>query len=439
MTVRRRRQRSDGTGRAGVRRLGIAAALAALLAAPACTEDALVGPGPEGSRGAETVEVVLGPEDMVFWRDTTYAGYALPVDADYLLAAETDELRARSLLRYRTVPESVTVDDVTRAVDAFTSATLRIEADTSASTLPASGATLRLAGLSTDWDPEETSWARAGEGAPWQTPGGDLGRELGGVSLGGVADSALVDGVEIDIAEGAVDSLLTDWSRNAGGLGAALLFEEQGSGARLRIRTARLEMLARPAGLDTTVSVQITPVLTADPSTFIHDPPLPGLSGGLRLGGLPAHRLYFSFVPPDSADGVPLRQGTVNRAELVFRPRAAPTAPFALGVGATATLVELISDPLENGPRTPLAGRLEQRTLTPDSLTAGLPLRFAFTGSMSRWAASPDSFGTFHLGVRMEPDAQDLGFWEFGGVDGPEALRPSVRLLITPATTFDLP
>lgn len=435
------RRRAAGTDAAGVlgRSLGIAAAAGALLAAAACTEDALVGPGPEGSRGAETVEVVLGPEEMTVWRDTTYSGYALPVDANHLSVVEEEGFRARSLLRYRTVPESVTVDSETRPVAEYTAATLVLQADTAASSLPSAGATLRLSGLRTDWQPEEVSWTRAAEGLPWETPGGDLGRELGELDLGGVADSALAEGMEMSLSPEAVDSLLADWGRNEGGSGAALRFEEEGSGARLRIRTARLEMVVRPADMDTTVAVQVTPILSADPSTFIHDPPLPGAPEGLRLGGMPAHRFYFSFEPPDSAEGVPLRQGTVNRAELVFRPRPAPDAPFALGVPSAVSLIELVADPLEEGPRTPLAGGLGQRTIRPDSLAAGRPLRFAFTGLMSRWAASPDSFGTFHLGVRMDPDAQDLGFWEFGGTGAPAALQPSVRLLITPATTFDLP
>lgn len=417
----------------------LAALVAALLVAAGCTEDAVVGPGPEGSEGAETVELVLAPGDMTLWRDTTFSGYALRSDAPFLLAADGDGLRSRPLLKYRTVPESVTVDSVRRAVETFVSATLRLRVDTAASELPEGGATLRLRGLLRDWNGEEADWTRAAEGSPWTSPGGDLGRELASVELGGAADSALADGFPMPVDEAATDSLLGSWSREQGGLGAALVLEAASGDARVRIDNALLEMAVRPAGLDTTVQVEITPLLTEDPSTFIHDPSPPEREGRLRVGGLPAHRLYLRFLPPDSAGGVPLRQGTINRAELVFLPRAAPAEPFALGPPATISMVELVSDPFETGARTPLSGGLTRRTVTPDSLAAGRPLRFAFTSLMSRWAASPDSFGTFHLGVRMDPDAQDLGFWEFGGEEAPPELQPFVRLLITPASTFDLP
>lgn len=417
----------------------VVALLVGLATVTACTEDALVGPGPEGSEGAETVEVVLEPERMALWRDTTFSGYALAADAPFLLAADGESFRARPLLKYRTVPESITVDTTTRAVETYGPATLQMLVDTTDTELPEAGATLRLRGLQTDWVGTEATWERAAEGTPWGTPGGDLGRELGSLDLTGTTDSALSAGLGMEIDSAAVDSLFQSWATERGGLGAALELESAGGDARIRLDNAILQVNVRPAGLDTTILVQVTPVLTADPSTFVHDPPVPDGGDRLRLGGLPAHRIYFRFVPPDSAGGVPLRRGTINRAELVFRPRDAPQGPFALGVDATATLVELISDPFETGARTPLAGGVASRTLRPDSLAAGQPLRFPFTGLMSRWAAAPDSFGTFHLGVRMSPDAQDLGFWEFGAEGEAPELRPFVRLLITPATTFDLP
>ncbi len=418
---------------------GVVLLLAGLLAAAGCTEDALVGPGPEGSEGAETIEVVLTPSEMALWRDTVFSGYALAADAEFLLAADGEDFRARPLLKYRTVPESVTVDSVRRAVGSYGPASLDLPVDTASSELPEGGATLRLRGLTRDWVGDEATWTLAREGTPWATPGGDLGPTLGELDLTGVTDSALADGLALPLDGATVDSLLDDWSRAQGGLGAALELEAGSGDARLRIRNARLDMEIRPAGLDTTVLVQITPVLAEDPSTFIHDPPPPETDGRLRIGGLPAHRIYFRFLPPDTVEDVPLRQATINRAELVFRPHPAPEAPFALGVVGRAALTELISDPFATGPRTPLSGGLNRRPIVPDSLAAGRPLRFGFTSLMSRWAAAPDSFGTFHMGVRMDPDAQDLGFWEFGGQDAPPELRPSVRLLLTPATTFDLP
>lgn len=427
------RRRAAGAACAAV------ALLAGLAAVTACTEDAIVGPGPEGSEGAETVEVVLAADQMAVWRDTAFAGYAVPADAPFLLAADGGSFRARPLLKYRIVPDSVTVDSVTLAVESYGPASLELAVDTADTELPEAGATLRLRGLLTDWTGVEATWDRAADGTPWGTPGGDLGPELASLDLAGITDSALAGGLTVPVDSSAADSLLRDWAAGRGGLGAAVVLESAGGEARLRLDDAVLEMGVQPAGLDTTVTLQVRPNLTADPSTFIHDPPAPDREGRLRLGGLPAHRIYFRFVPPDSAAGVPLRQGTVNRAELVFLPRGAPQGVFALDVDARASLVELVSDPFETGPRTPLAGEVASRTLQPDSLAAGRPLRLPFTALMGRWAAAPDSFGTFHLGVRMRPDAQDLGFWEFGAEEDAPELRPFVRLLVTPATTFDLP
>lgn len=416
-------------------------ALAVLLLAglgAGCTEDAVVGPGPEGSEGAETVELVLTPEDMREWRDTTFSGFAVAADAGFLLVEETEALRARTLLKYRVVPDSVTIDTTRHAVEEYTAARVQLAVDTVATRLPPGTGQLRLTGLTRDWEPTEATWTRAAEGRPWETPGGDLGEVLSGVDLEGVSDSALAGGLVLEIPGSKVDSMLEDWSRNEGGRGAALAIDE-GSGARLRVTRTVVEIEVRPADEDTTVTLQLSSLPANDPATFIHDPETAGPPEGLRLGGLPARRFYFRFRPPDSAGGVPLRSGTINRAELAFRPLSAPAAPFALERSGTAELIELIDDPLGRGARTPLAGTVARRDVDPDSLAAGAALRFGFTGLMSRWAADPDSFGAFNLGVRMNAEASSFGFWDFGDGDGGAQLRPVVRLLITPATTFDLP
>jgi len=66
-------------------------------------------------------------------------------------------------------------------------------------------------------------------------------------------------------------------------------------------------------------------------------------------------------------------------------------------------------------------------------------VRFDFTSLMTRWAAAPDSFGTFTVGVRFQPDVQSLGFWDFGSVESDPALRPFVRIVLTPPSDFDIP
>lgn len=418
--------------------------LAAAVASLGCTEDALTGPGPEGDAGAETVELIVSAAEMAQWRDTTYAGFALPLDAGFLLAADpeaSDDLQARTLLKYPTLPDSVVIDSVDVAVDSFTSAELRLALDTARSTVPAGGFQLRLFGLSRPFTATEVTWQEAAEGEAWSSPGGDLAAELASLDLQGASDSVLADTLVLPIeGAGVADSLVSAWRQSDGDNGAALVVE--GPGSRLRFTRADLRLGVRPVGQDTTVEVDVLAVLGNDPSTFIHDPPQPPVGSGLRLGGLPAHRAYMRFVPPDSAEGLRLLGATINRAELVFQPASPPSAPFALDQDVSTDAVELIADPFELGAKTPIGPPLQTQTgtvLSPDSLAAGNDLRIAFTSLMSQWAAAPDSFGTFRVGLRLQPDAQTPGYWEFGSVESSASLRPFLRLVVTPPSDFDQP
>ena len=424
-------------------RLLAAGLLAATAPALGCTEDALTGPGPAGDEGAETVEITIPADRFAQWRDTTYTGFALPLDASFLVAADpqdSTDLHARTLLKYRTLPDSVEIDSVNVAIDSFTSADVRLTLDTARSRIPDGGVRLRLVGLARPFTATEVTWEQAAEGEPWSSPGGDLTSELGSLDLQGASDSVLADTLILPVQQAVVDSLLSDWKDADGGAGAALLVE--GAGARLQFDRANLRFDVRPAGRDTTVELTLTAFLGNDPSTFIHDPPLPPPGTALRLGGLPASRAYLTFVPPDSAGGLRIRGATINRAELVFVPAAPPGEPFPLDRQVTADAMELIADPFELGAKAPIGPSLATQTgtsLQPDSLAAGSPLRIAFTGLMSRWAAAPDSFGVFRLGIRLRPDDQTLNFWEFGSAESPPDLRPFVRLVVTPPSSFDLP
>lgn len=433
---------ASGLRTAGARVLA-AGLLAASAAALGCTEDALTGPGPEGDEGAETVELTVSADRFARWRDTTYTGFALPMDASFLVAADpadSTQLHARTLLKYGTIPDSVEIDSVRVAIDSFTSAEIRLVLDTARSRIPGSGFRLRLFGLARPYRAAEVSWEEAASGDPWTSPGGDLAAELGSLDLQGAPDSVLADTLVVPVQAAAADSILTAWRAGDGDDGAALLVE--GPGSRLQFSRADLRVDARPVGRDTAVAVSVLAILGNDRSTFIHDPPLPPPGSGLRLGGLPASRAYVTFLPPDSADGIGLRGATINRAELVFVPAAPPEEPFALQREVSTDAMELISDPFDLGAKTPIGPSLFTQTgtrLRPDSLAAGRPLRIAFTSLMSQWAAAPDSFGVFHLGIRLRPDAQTMNFWEFGSLESPPALRPFVRLVVTPPSDFDLP
>lgn len=416
----------------------LALLLSGAVAAGGCTEGTLTGPLEGGvDEPTETREVFVRIGDFATWRDTTFTGYALPTDVQYLLAAETPELRARALLRYEGISDSVVIDSVSYEVERFENATIRFSLDTASSVLPEGGFALRLMGLARGYDDVEVDWRYAADGEPWDTPGGDVTEEIARRDLAGVPDSLVGDSLTFLLGD-ATDSLLTSWSREDGGTGLAVLVE--GEGASLRLTGARLSYDAVPAELDTVVSRFRTPFLHFSPMTFIYDPPPSPIGRELRVGGLPASRFYFSFFPPDSLEDLRLRGTTVNRAELVFVPSGDVAAPFHPTAPPTVALIQLAEDPFQLGPKTPISGSIVQRTIQPDSLSAESPLRFDISNHIARWASTTaDTLGPLHFGVRFQPDAQEIGFFEFGSDESEPEAQPYLRMIVTPPADLDVP
>lgn len=418
----------------------LAVAIAGLLFA-GCTEEALTGPGPdEGDRPpSSTVELVVPADEMRVWRDSTFTGFALPTDAPFLLLADEPPFRSNTLVRYTGVPDSVEVDSVDHAVEEFVSGQLRVVVDTARSRVGGGNVTLRFFSLGQRFDPEEADWTRAAEGRTWSSPGGDFETELGSVDLSGFDDSALGDTVVISLRDAVTDSILQEWASGNGQPGAGLRLD--GEDTRLTVLAADLRMEIAPAELDTTVRRTANGVPTAIPSTFIFDPPPPGPGSDLRLGGLPANRFYLEFDPPRTVDGIDLLGARINRAELVFPPLSSPPPGYVWTHPVRATGIELGADPFELGARTPIGDTLQSGSVAvnADSLATGSPVRFGFTNLMSRWASNPDSVGTFRVGVRLRPDTQGIGFWDFGSEESPAAVRPFLRIVVTPPSDFDVP
>lgn len=434
--------RTEGARAALARTLAplAAAALLAAGAAAACTEEPLTGPGPEEGEDppAQTVELALRPGDMPAWRDTTFTGFALPSDAGFFVLADRDALSSRMLVRFAGFPDSVAVDDDTLAVESYENGRLALLLDTARTTAPSGGMTIRLSTLARNFDEEEATWQLAADGQPWNSAGGDFDQEVGRLELAQVSDSALADTllVPLDVS---TDSLVRAWRGDGGRPGVGVVLEAPGG--RLQVNGAGLLFDVRPAGRDTLVGSLVSAFSAAGASTFIFDPPTPPPGQALRVGGLPASRLYLTFRPPESAGDVRIAGSTVNRAEILFRPGPAPPAPFSLEGTATAAGIELAADPFELGPKVPIGDTLATgtRTLLGDSLAAGNPVRFDVTGLVRRWASSPDSAGELRLAVRLRPDDQTLGFWGFGSESSAPALQPVVRILLTPPGGFDLP
>lgn len=436
------RGRPPPAGRPGPVRAGLSllSVLALVLAgaAPACTEDPLTGPGPEEGEdgGAETVEFTIAPEEMGSWRDTTLAGFALASDAPFQVLADRDDFRSRGLVRFPGLPDSVEIDDETLEVEEFLDGGIHVVADTALSDVPSGGLTLRVFALARAFEPDEATWQRAAEGEPWDSAGGDFDRELGILEMEEADAEALADSVEIPLGAD-TDSLLKAWRASAGQPGIATLTEAEDG--ELTVSSVFLEFDVRPVGRDTTVTFVAGASLAAVPSTFIFDPPAPPTEGSLRVGGMPAARFYTAFRPPREIDGARLVGSTVNRAEIVFPPAPDP-GPFGLPGPVTASALRLAADPFELGLKTPVGDTISGAggfVLEPDSLAAGRPLRFEITDLLRAWASNPDSAGDLRVGVRLRPDAQTVGFWEFGSASSGAGIRPFLRVVVTPPSDFD--
>jgi hypothetical protein len=402
------------------------------LISTACIEDPL-GSAPDQAPGASapTVEVFVGADELIGWRDTTLTGFALATEATFTLLTDDDELQARILGRFPLADSLIRSGD-TLPADSFPSASIRLAVDTANSTLNET-ATVRIHALERSFDEFSASWLEAREGEPWTEPGGDLGPVLGLLELAEVPDSLATDSLVIEL-ETSVDSLLKAWTGSDGEQGIAIVVE--GPGVSLRIGQILLRFEAILEGDEEPELFQ----RAMNPSTFITDAVQPAAGLGLRVGGVPASRAYISFVVPDTIAGFPVRGSRIGAAQLVFRPLAAPEVPFQLGQLLVGGRVDLLLDPFEFGEKTPIAGTAGLFVKDPDSLAVNVPVRVDVTSILAEQAdLPPDSVKAVWLGLRAVPDGQAFGFWELGSVEAPPALRPQLMVILTPPPEFRLP
>jgi len=376
------------------------------------------------------VELQVGAAALPLWLDTTFVGFAIPGSGGVLIVSNGGTLDARVLSRIETIPDSLFVDTLRLAITEYQSAFLRLIVDTAATAtvLPDSGTEIRVHALSRSFEAREASWTEARAGDPWTTPGGDLGELLGAVRVDSIQDTVLVP-ISAD-----VDSLLAAWHMSAGEQGYAVSASADGTMLTLSSQALVFDVLAESQ--DTTIEVVRGP----QTQTFIFEPSPPDPEGTLRLGGLPAARVYVRFELPDSLDGVPLRGSRINRASLFLRSNGSPGAPFASTDTTLASLFELLADPFDQGAKTPIGSAIGSLVeLDPVVLAGGGEQELNITGLVQAWAsAAADSIPELRLGVRMLPEGAALGFWEFGQL-GDVGAEPRLELLVTPPTEFDIP
>ena len=392
-----------------------------------CTEDPLAldrdtAPGAT----SETRDITLAVTALPLWRDTTVSGFALPANAPFVFLSNDAELLANGLGRLN-IPDTIRTFADTLPVGFFDSVTVQLQVDTFRSEFSGFPVTFRMLTLTESFDEDSVTWQQAAPGLPWTTPGGSLGSELATGELDGTSDTVRM---EFSVS---TDSLLKSWQERDGDPGFALLVE--GPTARVRLQ----QILLRYRPLLQGREVPLVPrEQSPSPHTFVTDPSPPPPGQELRLGGLPASRVYFEFVPPDTVAGIPLREATINHAEVILHPLPAPPDPFPAEFSLVARQITLLGDPFVLGPKTPIgSGNAALISLNPDTLAAGRPLSLDITLLLTR--ATVGSVSNIRMGLRPDPDAQTIGFWEFGSAEGPEGFIPQFRIILSPRPVFDIP
>lgn len=418
------------------------AAATLLLLAAACTERSITSPN-EGSApgsGSPTVEITLPADSMLVWRDTTYTGFATPANVAFWIGARTDSLESRPLMRFGLIPDTVTIDSLPFVADTFRDVQLRLTYDTTDIVVPPGGATFRAYVLNRSYDTSRVTWEDAAPGQPWDSAGGDLGPLLAVLQLKPLGSDSVVNDTIAGDSQLPADSLLKAWRASGGGHGIVVVAEDPGT----RVRFTRAVVASNFDVVHQDSVRKLYQYFPASGQTFIYSPSPPTLtSAELRVGGMPAGRGYFEFLPPDSAEGYRLRGAQISRAELVFQPLAPPPAPFRLERAVPAGVTALAADFYQFGPKTPVATWSSAPTfaMDPDSLSAGTPVRLDVTTLLRNWAATPSDSTPqrIRLGLELLPDGQTLGYWSFGGLAAPAGARPRLRLLLTPPVPFTVP
>ncbi|MYC87986.1 MAG: hypothetical protein F4X22_07080 [Gemmatimonadales bacterium] len=391
----------------------------------ACAEDPLsLGSEEAPGVGVETRDVTISVSELSTWRDTTLTGFARPSTAPFVYVSAGADVSGRGLARFN-VPDTIRTFADTLPVAKFEEVRFVLRFDTIRSEFTDFPITVKLVQLGERFEPHGATWQEAVAGVPWMEPGGSLGVEIASAVLEAVSDTLAMTPA---VAE---DSLMKAWQREDGGNGFAIVLD--GPATKLRVT----QMVLR---YDPTLVGRSLPVPQSqfwEDHAFILDPAPPPTGTELRVGGLPASRIYFEFVPPGLLGEAGLEGATVSQAEIILHPLTAPDL-YAAERTIEVRKVSLLGDPFEVGEKTPIgSGDLTTTTLDPDRLREGEPVRLDITFLMAR--AVRDSLKRIRIGFRADPDAQALGYWEFGSAESPPELQPRIRIVFSSAPDFTVP
>jgi hypothetical protein len=403
----------------------------------ACTERALVEVDPETAPGQSTptTEIEIPVEGMISFRDTTYWGYVVPFTSSYRVLTDSTDLNLRLLARFETIPDSIDVGTIQQPIEAYEDARIRLIVDTASSVIPESGLDIEVFSLTRGYVDRDATWSLATRDEPWSEAGGDLGQRLAFARIEAPFDSTSSDTVFVPF-EVSTDSVLSAWAESDGEPGIAI--RAVGSTASVNVRALAITFQVKPEGQDSLLSAARSPAAY----TAIFEPETPPPGQASRFGGLPSSRTYLDFELPETWNGLQLKGSTINAASLIFRPKSPPSIPFRLEAPIDVISYQLLADPFETGPKTPIGGVLgPPETLDPDEMAQdSAELALSITPLVLVWSfAPPDSLDVLRIGVQMSPEGANLGFWEFGSAEDLSSLRPSVRMLVTPRVPFRLP
>lgn len=401
-----------------------------------------------------SVELLL-PFDAFVRDHRVVGGFGSPADVGFGLLADAfgDGLGARTLARFGSPPEAVTVvDPDTRetAVDSsltYVGGRLVVRVDTAASTIPDEGVALSAGLPPRIWDEGTATWTLAADtvagSEAWPEPGGGPVAEAGSAPfLPGDADTV---GIALDSAAVAP---LVDTAR--AGPGPGLRIAVEGPGARLRIATLILRVEIRPAiDPDTTVvrSVGVTDL------TFIYEP-RPGAPGSaLRVGGVPAWRTLLElglpgavapgdpYAPEGLREALEITAERVTFAELVLETERVPPEYEALDSLRLSARPVLAPERL---PKSPLGGPVDVAPApvapaafrSEEPATVRLPMtRFIRQVLEGETPAGDPAPETLFLVDGLEPSG--TGYGAFVGPGGEGA--PVLRLILTEGGGVTLP
>ena len=407
------------------RGLAVLATVVVFVMLGACAEDPLsLGSEQVPGAGVVTRDVTVSVAELPTWRDTTLTGFARPSTAPFVHLSSATDVSSRGLARFD-VPDTIRTFVDTLPAARFEEVEFLLRFDTIRSEFTEFPVTVKLVELGERFEAHGATWQEAAPGVPWGAPGGSLGVEIASAVLEAASDTLLMTPA---VAE---DSLMKAWREADGGNGFAIVLD----GPETKLRLTQMLLRYDPTLVGRTLAVPQTQLW--DERAFILDPPQPPTGTALRVGGLPASRIYFEFVPPGIFGEAGLEGSTVSQAEIILHPLAAPEL-YAAERRIEARKVSLLGDPFEVGEKTPIgSGDLLTTTLDPDRLREGEPVRLDITLLMAR--AVLDSLTRIRIGFRADPDAQALGYWEFGSAESPPEFQPQLRVVFSSAPDFTVP